>query len=276
MTYHRILIVGGGTMGSAMLFRMMKMRFVAPSAITVVERSPAKRRSFERKFRVQTASNVRRITFRPATVILAVKPQDAQEVLKAIRPIVTPRTLIISIMAGVSTRLIRDVTKTRAVVRVMPNLPFSVGSGFSVWFRLQSVKENHRSFVRSLLTLGGREMEVGREALLDVATAVSGSGPAYVFTFVDDLISAAMRLGLRRSVAETMVIETVRGGLALLETSRERPDVLRRRVTSKGGTTELAIRVLNHARVRDIWISAIQAAWQRAKTLSRALDILRR
>lgn len=273
MKQNNILLIGSGNMGSAFLEALMKSSLAPSSRIFVVDRSSAKLRKLKRRFHVRIFVNINKVNLgNIGIIIIAVKPQDAQNVLRQLKGALSPKTLLISIMAGIKITSLRRWAGLNHVIRVMPNLPISVGVGFSAWFAAPPVTKYERTFVRKLLQAGGQEYEASSEKNIDMITAVTGSGPAYVFSFVNDLVQAARHLGFSKYDAELMVIETLRGSLHLIDKSPEDTETLLSMVTSKGGVTEAALNVLKQSRVSKAWTKAVQAAAGRAESLATQLD----
>ena len=202
-------------------------------------------------------------------ILLAVKPQDLEGVFDQLKGRLIKGTLLISIAAGVSLDRLQSGTDCSAVVRVMPNLPATIGQGASAWFASSTVTETHRGVVRDLLSSFGMEMEVHSEDDIDKVTALSGSGPAYVFYFLEALTEAGENLGLSSGQAGRFALQTLIGGaeMARKVTSLAELKQLRATVTSKGGTTERALAVLEKRAFKSIVNEAIQAAYARTKEL---------
>jgi pyrroline-5-carboxylate reductase len=200
-------------------------------------------------------------------VILAVKPQQFAEVVAGIAPTITRGQLIISIAAGITLRWLQERLPDVPLVRVMPNLPATVGCGFSAVVLGRSTGARHRAKALALFQTVGEVVELP-ERHLDAITAVSGSGPAYVFFLVQMWEAAAASLGLPRSVAERAIRQTLEGSLRLLQASGEPASVLMGKVASKRGTTEAALKVLARQRVSVHFMEALRAAARRSKELS--------
>jgi pyrroline-5-carboxylate reductase len=201
-------------------------------------------------------------------VVLAVKPQSLDAVLEEIAGPGLRGKLVISIVAGVRLGRIEDkLGNGTAVVRVMPNTPALVGEGVSVWTRGARVTGEDAVVVKRILGAVGREYEV-RESLMDAATALSGSGPAYVFYLIEAMARAGVELGFDEKRAREIAAQTVAGAGALARSSEESPELLRKKVTSPGGTTEAAIRFMESAHMGETIVEAMRAACRRAQELS--------
>ena len=262
------LLVGAGRMGRALLNGWVA-RGIGP--IAVAEPFPcAELKSFARQHKILLIDSVDG-TFGVSAraCVVAVKPQVLRNEAGRLRPIAESGALMVSIAAGTSIAAMRKAWGRRAhIVRAMPNLPGAVGRGIAALYAPSGTSEPLRETAQSLLAGLGDTLWVGREELIDVVTAVSGSGPAYVFLFAECLAKAARAQGLSPKVAERLARSTIMGAGALLEVDRRDPSALRRDVTSPGGTTEAALAVLmrNDALAR-LTVDAVAAARTRATKL---------
>jgi len=201
-------------------------------------------------------------------ILLAVKPQQMEEVFQEIRPSLDNRPLLISIAAGIPTEWIQKrVPRSVPVVRVMPNTPALVGAGISAIAPGRAAKTKDLQIAKRIFACVGEVVEVPEE-WMNAVTAVSGSGPAYFFFLMEQMIRAGIALGLPLQVARRLVLGTAKGAVRLATVSKEEPAFLRARVTSKGGTTEAAFRVFEGAGLADLLQRGIRAAAQRAKELT--------
>jgi len=200
-------------------------------------------------------------------LIIAVKPPDFVKAAKALRPVLRPEQLAISIMAGVRVATLTEELGHRRIVRVMPNTPAALGAGFSGWMPTEAVTETQRLLTRRILGALGREAEFDDERYLDMVTAISGSGPAYVFLFLEAYINAAVHIGMPRPQATEMVFQTVRGSVEMAQTGGEHLAALRDMVTSPGGTTTDALHMLEQAGLRAAMTEAVTAAYEKSRAL---------
>jgi pyrroline-5-carboxylate reductase len=204
------------------------------------------------------------------TVILVVKPQDMRDLLTEIAPVVQASTLIVSLAAGVDTASIEErLPEGTPVVRVMPNTPAQVDEGMAAISPGAHSDDEHLARVSKILSATGRVVTVP-ERYQDAVTAISGSGPAYLFFVVEAMIEAGVHLGLPRDTATELVVQTMLGSAKLLRETGEHPTVLRERVTSPGGTTAAAIRQLEDHKVRAAFITAMESARDRSRDLAKA------
>jgi len=200
-------------------------------------------------------------------VILAIKPQNLAEVMAELAGQLKPSQLALSIIAGAKIDTLCMGLTHRYVVRVMPNTPAQIGEGISVWTATAGVTKRQRGWAGSILGVMGEEIYVADEKYIDMATAVSGSGPAYLFLFVESLVDAAVHIGLPRQTAQELVLQTVLGSGHLIQKSGKEPAELRRMVTSPGGTTAEALLRLEKGGFSELLLQAVSAAYDKAKRL---------
>jgi len=273
--------IGGGNMAEAFIGALLRSKIYPPSAIQVSDVDPKRLKILADTYGIGTTSSNIRVFSESDTVLFAVKPQQMQTVLSALADsgLQTRRKkkLLISIVAGFPIRKIEkrlldafpdNVRKRFPIIRVMPNTPAQVLKGVSAMSpnRHASLRDLQRT--RKILSAIGCVLEFS-EKDLDAVTALSGSGPAYVFYFIEALVEAGIRVGLTRKAASTLTVETFAGALALLQEQSASPESLRRKVTSPGGTTEAALRVMEEGKIKAFIGDAVIAATRRAKTLSR-------
>ncbi|MGH8687749.1 MAG: pyrroline-5-carboxylate reductase [Burkholderiales bacterium] len=266
----RIAFIGGGNMASALIGGLLA-KGVRPSALSVVEPVAAARRRLGARFRLR-ASAVPDARVRAAdTLVIAVKPQDLRA---AVLPLAGAlgRTLIISVAAGIRVRdLSRWLGGHRRIVRCMPNTPALIGAGITGLYAPAGVGAAERRRAERILGAVGKTVWVKNEALLDPVTAVSASGPAYVFWFIEQLAAAGESLGLAPAVARELALQTVLGASRLAAQSKDPPSALRERVTSRGGTTAAALAVFEEAGLAAQFRRAVEAASRRAAELGEEL-----
>ena len=262
----RILFVGGGNMGAALIGGLLANGEPA-STLAAVEIDGEQRERLATTFGIKVWPGIADVTDDVDTVVLAVKPQHMREAAAALRPLLREQ-LVLSIAAGIRTEdLARWLGGYRRIVRVMPNTPALVRAGVSGLFALAEVTAAERSRAEAVLRAVGETLWVAREELIDAVTAVSGSGPAYVFYFIEALRQGALELGLDKAQAQQLVMGTFAGAIRLAQASSDDVTTLRERVTSKGGTTERALAAMNGERVAEAIAKAVHAAMQRAGEL---------
>ena len=264
----RIAFLGGGNMATALIGGLLAKGTDARS-IAVVEVSPAARERLGARYPVHVGTAPDAAMQRSDVLVLAVKPQDARAALASIA---ISQQLVISIAAGITLEaLSRWLGGHRKLVRCMPNTPSLIGAGIAALHALPDVNEEERGKAERILSAVGEVVWVSDERLLDPVTAVSASGPAYVFWFIEQLAASAEQLGLKKETALKLAMHTVLGAAKLAASSDEPPAVLRKNVTSKGGTTEAALKVFDEEKLAERFARAVEAASRRATELGKDL-----
>lgn len=205
-------------------------------------------------------------------ILLAVKPQDGKIALANMRGLVPSSAILISIMVGAALKGLQKESGHTKIVRAMPNMPAQIGMGMTVWCATSGLSAAQKKLVQKLFESFGEAQQVKQEQLVDVATAISGSGPAYVFALAEYLVAAGLDLGLTQVQAKRLAVQTLLGASQLLKQSDEDPALLRQKVTSKKGTTEAAFEVFANRHTKQIYLAAIRAAFARAKKVSKAWE----
>lgn len=262
----RIGIIGCGKMGEALL-KGLTAHGVPARSVIASDAAPVAHERLAKRYRIRTTEQNSEVVAKSQVVILAVKPQQFPEVIKQVAPHLTRRHLVISIAAGVTLRWLEKRCPGVAIVRVMPNLPATVGQGFTAMTLGRRAHPKDRAIVTGLFGSVGEVVELP-ERHFDAVTAVSGSGPAYVFFLVKMWEQAARLLGLPPAVAAKAIAKTLSGSVALLEQAGEPAAQMIEKVASKGGTTEAALQVLARCRTEASFIEALRAAARRSKELS--------
>ncbi len=262
----RIAIIGAGALGETILSGLLRAGWSTGDIVATVRR-PERAAELSSRYGIRLADN--QTAVRGAeTVLVAVKPQDIVAVLDEIAPAIDPGAVVASVAAGVAT----DVIETHlpagiAVVRIMQNTPARVDEGMATLSGGRHASESQTGHIAELLAATG-QVSVVPERYQDAVTAISGTGPAYLFFVVDSMIEAGVHLGLPRDTATELVIQTMYGSAKLLRETGEHPAVLRERVTSPAGTTAAAIRVLEDHKVRAAFLGAMAAACGRSQELA--------
>jgi pyrroline-5-carboxylate reductase len=260
----RIAFLGGGNMATALIGGLVA-KGTDPRSIAVVEVSLAARERLGERYPVHIATAPDAATQRSEVLVLAVKPQDARAALASIS---INQQLVISIAAGLTLdALSRWLGGHRKLVRCMPNTPALIGAGIAALYAYPEVNAEDRKKAERILGAAGEVVWVTEERLLDPVTAVSGSGPAYVFWFIEQLAASAEKLGLPKQTALKLALHTVLGAAKLAASSSESPASLRKNVTSKGGTTEAALKVFDAEKIAERFARALEAASRRATEL---------
>ena len=262
-----LAFIGGGTMAEAILSGVLDKGLATPDAICVGEPVSGRRDYLSELYGVNTTSDNIHAVETADLVVLAVKPQQLRDVLGELRGRLIKSQAALSIVAGASIKSISRGLDHQAVIRVMPNTPAQVGEGMSVWTASPEVTTHHEEAARTILRSLGEELYVSEEKYLDMATALSASGPAYVFLFLESLIDAGVYLGLSRDMAQTLALQTVLGSAALAKSSGRHPAELRNMVTSPGGTTAEALLSMEDDGLRSAIINGVIAAHEKAAAL---------
>jgi pyrroline-5-carboxylate reductase len=261
-----IAILGAGKMGEALTSGLLRAGVVSPAEITAAARRSERAEQLQAAYGIEVLSAARAAE-KAETLVIAVKPQDMDALLDEIRPVVTPDKLVISVAAGITTAFIgRRLAAGVPVVRVMSNTPVLVDEAMSVISAGPHATEEHLRRAEQLLRPVGKVLRIP-ESQQDAATALSGSGPAYVYFLVEAMVDAGILLGMPRANALEMVKQAVYGAATMLRDSGEHPVLLREAVTSPGGTTISAIRELERHGVRAAVLAAIEAARDRGREL---------
>jgi len=262
----KLAVIGAGVMGETLISGLLRAGWAA-DAITAADRHAPRLAEMEARHGIHTAAT-QDAAADADTVVIVVKPQDAGEVLPVVGAAIRPGTLVVSLCAGLSTHQIEAAMPDgTAVVRVMPNTPAQVDEGMAAISAGASATAEHLAHVTELLSAVGKVVTVP-EKYQDAVTAISGSGPAYLFFVVEAMIDAGVMLGLPRDISTTLVVQTMYGSAKLLADSGEHPTVLRERVTSPGGTTAAALRELEDHRVKAAFMTAMEAARDRSRALA--------
>ena len=263
----KIALIGGGNMGEAMLAAVLAKALAQPESISVSDISQSRLNHLEKQYAVTVTTRNPEAVSGKDVVILAVKPQNLAEVMAELKDNLNPAQLILSIIAGAKISTIFLGLNHNAIVRAMPNTPAQIGEGISVWTATSAVTEKQKQAAKSILGAMGRGLYVDDEAYLDMATAVSGSGPAYFFLMVEALVEAAVEIGLPRDAAQELVLQTMLGSAKFIRRSGESPAELRKKVTSPGGTTAAALARFEKGGFSELVRRAVKAAYERAREL---------
>ncbi len=263
--------IGGGNMAEAIIKGIISANVYSPDSIFVSDIRLERISFLAKRYQIQTADDNAMLAGKVNILVLSVKPQDMTDALQSIKDAVKPDTLVISIMAGKKTGDIADVLGVRPIVRVMPNTPALIGEGASALFANEKAKPMLEK-ATSIFSSVGQTIVVEAEDLMDAVTAVSGSGPAYYFLLTEQIIKAAAQLGLSEETAKKLILQTAKGAALLAaeaDKKGESPAELRRKVTSPGGTTEAAVKVLQEGNFASLIEAALKKACERSKELSK-------
>lgn len=263
----RVGFAGGGVMAEAMFSRAIASGLCAPSDVSVGEPVTARRDDLAERYGIAVHPGNAPAVGGAEIVVIAVKPQHVGHVYHDLHSELDAEQTVLSIAAGVTIRSLSEGLGHQRIVRVMPNTPAQIGAGISVWTATPAVPDDAQDSAASLLATLGREWRVDSEDYLDMATAVSGSGPAYVFAFIEALTEAGVFVGMPRDMALALAVETTLGSARLASESGEPPAILRERVTSPGGTTAAALREMERKGFKSALIEGVSAAFRRSQEL---------
>jgi pyrroline-5-carboxylate reductase len=265
----RLAFVGAGAMGGAMIRGALAAGLVPAEEIVVGEVVTERRAELSRRLGVRALRSNRAAVEGADVVILAVKPQSMVTVLAELRGVLQPGQIALSVAAGIRLQTLIEGLAHAAVARAMPNTPAQIGAGVTVWTAASAVDVAGRERARLILAGLGRAVEVEEEAYLDMATALSGSGPGYVFLFLEALIDAGVHVGLPRPIAAELAVETLIGSGLMARDLKSHPADLRNMVTSPGGTTAAGLSQLEAGALRAAVDRAVVAAYERSRALGR-------
>jgi pyrroline-5-carboxylate reductase len=268
----KIVFIGPGMMAQAMISGLVRNEMVTPDQVLASGPRQERVDELHERYGVQPFTDNAAAVSEADVIVLSVKPQRLRKVLDGIAGSVKPEALVLSIVAGAPIRLISDRLGVENVVRSMPNTPARIGQGITVWTAAESVSEEQRELAGAILRAFGKEIFEDEEDFLDKATALSGTGPAYVYLFMEAMVDAGVHLGFSRRVAEQLVVETVRGAVNYYDLHDEHRHLarLRNQVTSPGGTSAEALYYLEKAGFRTALSRAIWAAYERSSALGKA------
>jgi pyrroline-5-carboxylate reductase len=264
----KIAFLGGGNMASALIGGLIAKGQDARS-ISVIEMSPAARERLAAKYSIHLSTAPDAAMQAADVLVLAVKPQDMQKALASVGA-ATRGKLVLSVAAGITLEtLSRWLGGYRKIVRCMPNTPGLIGAGITGLFAAQEVTPSERQTAERILGAVGEVVWLAEERLLDPVTAVSASGPAYVFWFIEQLAACAVKLGIPEDDALKLAKHTVLGAAKLAASSADSPETLRKNVTSKGGTTEAALNVFEQEKLAERFMRAVEAASRRGEEMGK-------
>ncbi|MEZ5056813.1 MAG: pyrroline-5-carboxylate reductase [Saprospiraceae bacterium] len=265
----KILVIGGGNMGLTYAQSFLRSHITRKEDMMILEKSPEKAVELSKKEIGTIYGEPSACLHNADLIILAVKPQDAPELFKILKPLIEPQQVFLSIMAGVKISTIQEGLGITKVIRAMPNLPAQIGMGMTAFTSTDEVTRIELVMVQNLLNTTGKTIYVETERAIDATTAISGSGPAYVFYFMESMMKAARTLGFSESEAELLVSQTFRGTVDLFQKSDFSCTEWIQKVASKGGTTEAALKTWESNQMEPAIMDGALAAMARAEELGR-------
>ena len=267
-----IAFIGSGAMAEAMIAGLISQKLARPENLLASSPRIERGVQLKEKYGIQPFTDNNAAVSTADLVVLSVKPQRLSAVLMELTD-VSPKAFVLSIVAGAPIQKIAAALKKEAVVRAMPNTPAQIGEGITVWAASPEVSSVQKEMARNLLGALGEEIFVEDESYLDMATALSGTGPTYVFLFMEALIDAGVHMGFSRRIAEQLVVKTLTGSVAYYQNIQAHPAALRSQVTSPGGTSAEELYYLEKAGFRTAISRAIWAAYQRSLELGKETPV---
>jgi len=261
--------IGGGVMGEAILRGILSKGIASPKDIFISDISMQRCNLLEQKYGVSTTQNNLEAVSKADVIILAIKPQMLTEVMSQLKGKLSSEQLVLSVIAGTTINTLTQKLGHELVVRIMPNTPAQIGEGMSLWTISKQVNKEQMEITRNILNSLGKELYVSDEKYLDMATAVSGSGPGYILLIIESLIDAAVHIGFSRDIAKILVLQTILGTVKLAQESDIHITELRNMVTSPGGTTAEGLLKMEEGGIRALISNAIIAAFEKSKALGK-------
>lgn len=263
-----LAIVGAGIMAESIVGGLLAKAMLPADRIVASHPRADRRQALEKRFGIRTVERNADAVIGADLVALTVKPQVIGAVMRELRDVLAEDQVVMSILAGANIATLETGLGHARIVRVMPNTPAQIGEGMSVWCATPAVDEVARAKVRAALGALGEELEVETEKYVDMATALSGTGPTYVFLMMEALVDAGVHMGFPRRIAEEIVLQTVSGSVAFARSSGKHLAELRNMVTSPGGTSAEAIYQMEKGALRTVLSKSVYAAYQRTQTLA--------
>jgi pyrroline-5-carboxylate reductase len=263
----KVTFIGGGVMAEAIISSAISKLVLEPSCVTVSDPLESRRLYLVKQYSINTEPENYKAIQDSQLIVLAIKPQDLDVVANSVGDRIKDDQVILSIAAGIPLSTLERIFSHNKIVRAMPNTPAQVGAGITVWATSSGISEQDHEMAQLILSSIGKEIYVADEKYLDMATAISGSGPGYVFLIMESLVDAGVNLGLTRAIAEELVVETFLGSATLARNSDNHLSILRNMVTSPGGTTAAGLMALEESGLRWTLASGVIAAYKKSKLL---------
>jgi pyrroline-5-carboxylate reductase len=260
--------IGGGVMAEAIIKSILAKKIAAANEITAGDISEPRRQYLAETYGIKTTAVNGEAVAKADCIILATKPQELSKVSGELKGKLKPSQLVISIMAGINMETLESQLSHESIVRSMPNMPAQIGAGLTVWTNSDGVTEEQKKMAQTVLAAPGEEIYVKEEKYIDMATAISGSGPAYIFMILETLTDAGVHIGLPRVLAEKLAIETTIGSSMTARITGKHPAELKNMVTSPGGTTTEGLLKLEAGGLRSLILKAVISAYEKAKKIA--------
>ncbi len=265
----KIAFIGSGAMAEAIIKGMLTKGLIAPEHIMASDPVPARQSLMAATYGIQTTDDNAQAVDGAGIVIMSIKPQVFGKVAAGIQGKLGAETLVLSIMAGVSSTTLQQGLQHDRIVRAMPNTPAQLNMGVTAWMPTAAVSATQREQTALILGALGEQIPVDKEDYIDMQTGLGGSGPGFVFLIIEAMIDAGVQMGFSRADAQTIVLQTIAGSVALVKETGKHPAELRNLVTSAGGTTAAGLYELEKAGLRTALTDAILAAYHRSQELGR-------
>tara|TARA_B100000029_G_scaffold346980_1_gene339343 strand:+ start:1622 stop:2428 length:807 start_codon:yes stop_codon:yes gene_type:complete len=266
----KISFIGSGKMAEALISGITESKTLSPNSINCTDKDENKTTYMHEKYNINKYTNNLDVIQNADIIFICIKPQDINSLSNELKNQFKNNQTIVSILAGTQIQTLRKLFNHNAIIRIMPNTPAQIKKSVSVWTHTEQTDLKHIKQIKSILASIGSGFYVEKEELIDMATALSASGPAYLFLFVESLIEAGKNIGLPDNLAKDLTTKMIDGSINLLNFSEEPPGTLRENVTSPGGTTEAALKVLIKNNFIKIIIEAIEAAHKRGLELGKS------
>ena len=267
-----IALIGPGAMAEAIIAGLLRKEITLPEHILVSGPRLERVNELRDRYGIQPFTHNGDAASQADVIILSIKPQRLSNVLPGLSSAIPAGSLVLSIIAGATIQTLSEGLNHEMIVRAMPNTPAQIGEGITVWTSAPAVTDDQREMTRQILGALGQEVYVEEESYMDMATALSGTGPAYVFLFMEAMIDAGVHMGFPRRIAEQLVTQTIQGSVSYYQHHKAHPAQLRNEVTSPGGTTAAAVYYLEKAGFRTALSRAIWAAYERSLELGKGLN----
>ena len=266
----KISFIGSGKMAEALISGITESNTLSPNSINCTDKDHKKTTYMNKKYNINKFTNNLDVIQNADIIFICIKPQDIKTLSNELKNQFKNNQTIVSILAGTQIQTLSKLFNHNSIIRIMPNTPAQIKKSVSVWTHTKETDSNHIKQIKSILASIGSDFYVEKEELIDMATALSASGPAYLFLFIESLIEAGKNIGLPDNLSKDLTTKMIDGSINLLNFSEEAPGTLRENVTSPGGTTEAALKVLMKNNFNKIIIEAIKAAHERGLELGKS------
>jgi pyrroline-5-carboxylate reductase len=266
----KLNFIGGGKMAEAIINGVLTKKLVSTKNILISEPLKIRRDYLKEKFGIKTTSENLKTIKSADFLILCIKPQDLSIVSKELKNKIDSKIILLSILAGMKIESLTSQLGHKKIIRAMPNIPAQIGKGMIAWTHSNDINDNELKLTKTILKTLGKEIHFNNQKQIDIATSISGSGPAYIFYIVEALINAGVYLGLTKEISKKLVLQTIEGSTSLIKKDNTPLPILTDMVTSPGGTTAEALMLFEHEGLKSIIAKAVIAAYEKSKELSQS------